>query len=154
MFDLRTHLRDVKTGVVVVKQPYQRVCEGGSIHYVRDGVKYHENGEPLPGQVIPEKKADPSTKKVDPEVQELKETVSAMMRSNELLQQKLDQLLADKKSEPAATTEAALATTPDGIPVAPSMPVFEAAETEEVESGSEAVPAPRRGRKPTPTIGG
>ena len=44
-FDLRTHIRDAKTGRVVKVQPYRRFTSRDGDIYERDGVKYYENGE-------------------------------------------------------------------------------------------------------------
>ena len=44
-FDIRTHIRDPKTGTIIKHQPYRRICsrEHG-VQYERDGVRYFENG--------------------------------------------------------------------------------------------------------------
>lgn len=51
-FDMRVHLRDPKTGVVMSKQPYKMVIQGGQHYFVRNGVRYHADGT----QVNPDEK--------------------------------------------------------------------------------------------------
>jgi len=46
-FDLVTHVRNPKTGMIEKKQPYRLKFVGGTIIYVRDGKNYSPNGEEL-----------------------------------------------------------------------------------------------------------
>jgi hypothetical protein len=50
-FDLRTHIRDPKRGVVVRKQPYRLEIVDGVRTYIRDGLRYHEDGTLVAGQI-------------------------------------------------------------------------------------------------------
>ena len=46
-FDLRTHIRDPKTGQIEKAQPYRLVIEGGKQTYHRGGKSYYGNGEEI-----------------------------------------------------------------------------------------------------------
>lgn len=61
MFDLRVHKRDKTSGKVISKNPYQLVCEGGRLAYVRNGVRFHANGtkfNPADVEIIPKTEED------------------------------------------------------------------------------------------------
>jgi hypothetical protein len=52
-FDLRTELRDHKTGKVVIHQPYRmHVSKEHGTRYERHGVLYHPNGERVDGRPV------------------------------------------------------------------------------------------------------
>lgn len=64
-FDLRTHIRDVKTGQIVKKQPYQlKVERNKPKRFIRDGIVYGEDGsviEELTGEAYAK---SPKTQKI------------------------------------------------------------------------------------------
>lgn len=47
-FDLRTEIRDPKTGKVLTHQPYVMVVRNGSTYFKRDGKLYDPAGNELP----------------------------------------------------------------------------------------------------------
>lgn len=64
MFDLTVHHRG-KDGSVINKTPYQYVCDREKGNYfVRDGVKYFENGEVVPTQTPVAKEAPKEEKPI------------------------------------------------------------------------------------------
>ena len=71
-FDLRTHIRDTKSGRISVVQPYRlRISADGTRVYERGGKKYYENGVEVvetkvataPVEVEPVKHEEPKTEK-------------------------------------------------------------------------------------------
>lgn len=65
-FDLRTEIRDSKTGKVIRSQPYIRhVHRDKGVVYERAGQFFYENGEPAPGWVQVQTKPKTETPKVE-----------------------------------------------------------------------------------------
>lgn len=72
-FDLKTHIRDPKSGRVIASNPYVLRIKNGERVYERGGKRYYENGEEVktPQQIAAEKAAEvklegASDTKVDP----------------------------------------------------------------------------------------
>lgn len=68
-FDLRTHIRDPKTGVVVKKNTYRLHIKNGVKIFERGGKKYHENGDEISAPVEAPKVEAP---KVEPKKEDKK----------------------------------------------------------------------------------
>lgn len=119
-FDLRTHIRDPKTGATVKLQPYRLHIsrERGTV-FERFGIFYYPNGEKLPNQApvaIPAAQAAP----VNPEIEALQKELA---RAKEELKAK-DSMLEELTAPPPAPVSgsaakpdpAAVVTTQDPYP--------------------------------------
>lgn len=46
-FDTRVEIRDPKTGDVIRRQPYRLIIRNGEQRFIRDGIEYYPNGDPV-----------------------------------------------------------------------------------------------------------
>jgi len=96
-FDLKTHIRDRKTGEVVKRNPYKMIVSPGGVRLLRDGVENYPDG----AQVNPNQK--PTVKKtVSEKSEELAKIEAELNQKAERLQDYKKSIVEDAKQEISA----------------------------------------------------
>lgn len=136
-FDLKTHIRNKKTGAIEQVRPYTLKISNGQMIYIRDGVQYHPDGEQVDRNQTPtvQKSVEEIKKEMIQKGLKFDETVKKLEVERMALQEELKVLRAKNKQPEPGSKPAVKPVEVDSVNAEkPKDPVAKAGKSETVDA--------------------